>query len=61
MSTTVSGIGLALVSKHFGWGGALAVIALLAVVGMALFMLAWSSSADGYDRHGERKDVDDDK
>jgi len=61
LSTTVSGIGLALVSKHFGWGGALAVIALLAVVGMALFMLAWSSSADGYDRHGERKDVDDDK
>ena len=52
LSTTVSGIGLALVSKHFGWGVALAAIAALAVVGMVLFLFAWSSSADGYSRQG---------
>ena len=50
LSTTVSGIGLALVSKHFGWGVALAAIAALALVGMALFALAWHSPADGYKR-----------
>ena len=50
LSTTVSGIGLALVSKHFGWGVALAAIAALAVMGMVLFALAWCSPADGYKR-----------
>ena len=50
LSTTVSGIGLALVSKHFGWGVALAAIAVLAVVGMILFALAWFCPADGYKR-----------
>lgn len=48
LSTTVSGVGLALVSKHFGWGVALAAIAALALVGMLLFLLAWTAPADGY-------------
>ena len=50
LSTTVSGVGLALVSKHFGWGVALAAIAALALVGMLLFLLAWTAPADGYKR-----------
>ena len=48
LSTTVSGIGLALVSKYFGWGVALATIAALAAAGMVLFMFVWFSPADGY-------------
>jgi len=53
LSTTVSGIGLALVSKHFGWGVALAAIAGLAVVGMVLFLVAWCAPADGYGQRGQ--------
>ena len=47
-STTVSGIGIALIKEHFGWGVTLGSIAGFALVGMVLFLFAWSSSANGY-------------
>jgi len=49
-STTVSGIGIALIKEHFGWGVTLGSIAAFALVGMVLFLFAWNSSADGYKR-----------
>ena len=50
-STTVSGIGIALIKEHFGWGVTLGAIAGFAIVGMVLFLCAWNTSANGY---GER-------
>ena len=47
-STTVSGIGIALIKEHFGWGVTLGSIAGFALVGMILFLFAWNSSANGY-------------
>ena len=47
-STTVSGIGIALIKEHFGWGVTLGAIAVFALVGMVLFLFAWNSSANGY-------------
>ena len=47
-STTVSGIGIALIKEHFGWGVTLGAIAGFALVGMVLFLFAWNSSANGY-------------
>ena len=49
-STTVSGIGIALIKEHFGWGVTLGAIAAFALVGMVLFLFAWNSSANGYKR-----------
>jgi len=49
-STTVSGIGIALIKEHFGWGVTLGSIAVFALVGMVLFLFAWNASADGYRR-----------
>ena len=48
LSTTVSGIGIAFIKERFGWGVALCSIAAFAIVGMALFLCAWSANADGY-------------
>ncbi len=50
LSTTVSGIGIAFIKEQFGWGVALCAIAAFAIVGMALFLCAWSAKADGYAR-----------
>jgi OPA family glycerol-3-phosphate transporter-like MFS transporter/OPA family sugar phosphate sensor protein UhpC-like MFS transporter len=50
-ATTVSGLGIALISKHFGWNAALLSIAAFAFVGMTLFLCAWSAKADGYGKH----------
>ena len=47
-SAIVSGIGIAFIKVHFGWGVALASIAGFALVGMILFLFAWNSSANGY-------------
>ena len=47
-STTVSGIGIALIKEHFGWGVALGAIAGFALIGMVLFLFAWNNSAHGY-------------
>ena len=49
-STVVSGIGIALVREHFGWGVALCSIGALAAVGMALLLCAWNAPVDGYRR-----------
>jgi len=49
-STLVSGIGIALIKEHFGWGVTLCAIAGFALVGMLLFLFAWNASADGYRR-----------
>ena len=47
-ATTVSGIGIALISKHYGWDAALLSIGVFALVGMFFFVLAWSAKATGY-------------
>ena len=49
-STIVSGLGIAFIKERFGWDAALAAIACFALVGMALFMLAWNAAPDGYSR-----------
>ena len=49
-STTVSGIGIALIKEQFGWGVTLGSIAGFALVGMVLFLFAWNATADGYAR-----------
>ena len=47
-STTVSGIGIAFIKEHYGWGVTLGAIAAFALVGMVLFLLAWNAQATGY-------------
>ena len=47
-STIVSGIGIAFIQVHYGWGIALGSIAVFALIGMVLFALAWNSKATGY-------------
>lgn len=47
-STIVSGIGIAFIKEHYGWGVTLGAIAGFAVIGMLLFLAAWSAKADGY-------------
>ena len=47
-STIVSGIGIAFIQVHYGWGIALGSIAVFALIGMALFALAWNAKATGY-------------
>ena len=47
-STIVSGIGIAYIQHHFGWGIALGSIAFFALIGMVLFALAWNAKATGY-------------
>ncbi len=47
-STIVSGIGIAFIQVHYGWGIALGSIAVFALIGMILFALAWNANATGY-------------
>ena len=47
-STIVSGLGIAFIKEHFGWGVTLGSIAGFAVIGMILFLFAWNAAADGY-------------
>ena len=47
-ATTVSGLGIALISKHFGWNTALLSIGGFAIVGMVFFLFAWNAQATGY-------------
>ena len=49
-STVVSGIGIALLREHFGWGLTICAIGALALVGMVLLLCAWDAAADGYRR-----------
>ena len=48
LSTLVSGIGVAFIKTHYGWGAALCSFAVFALVGMILFLCAWNSKATGY-------------
>ena len=47
-STVVSGIGIAFIKEHCGWGVTLGAIAGFALVGMMLFLFAWNAQATGY-------------
>ena len=47
-ATTVSGLGIALISKHFGWNTALLSIGGFAIVGMVFFLFACNAQATGY-------------
>ncbi len=49
-ATTVSGLGIALISKHFGWNAALLSIGGFAIIGMVFFLFAWNANATGYRR-----------
>lgn len=55
LSTTVSGIGIAFIKETFGWGVTLCAVAFFALVGMALFLCAWSAKADGYSRENKEE------
>lgn len=52
LSTLVSGIGVAFIKTHYGWGAALCSFAVFAIVGMILFSCAWFAKADGYRSKG---------
>ena len=47
-ATTVSGLGIALISKHFGWNAALLSFGAFAIIGMVFFLFAWNANATGY-------------
>ena len=48
-STIVSGWGLGLLVQHTGWGVTLATLIAMAIIGTAIFALAWKAKANGYD------------
>ena len=50
LSYFVSGIGIAFIKEHYGWGVTLGSIAAFAIIGMVLFLFAWGANADGYKR-----------
>lgn len=50
-ATTVSGLGIALISKHFGWNAALLSIGGFALFGMIFFLFAWNAKATGYKKN----------
>jgi OPA family glycerol-3-phosphate transporter-like MFS transporter/OPA family sugar phosphate sensor protein UhpC-like MFS transporter len=55
LSTLVSGIGVAFVKDHYGWGAALCSISAFAIAGMVLFLIAWNANATGYNKANEDK------
>ena len=50
LSYFVSGIGIAFIKEHYGWGITLGAIAGFAIIGRVLFLFAWNANADGYKR-----------
>jgi len=48
LSPIVSGIGVAFMKEHFGWGVTIGAVAGFAIIGMLFFLFAWNASADGY-------------
>ena len=52
-STLVSGVGLGYVAQHYGWNLAYVGILVMALVGMADFLLMWGARANGYDESPE--------
>lgn len=51
LSTLISGIGVAFIKTHYGWGAALCSLAAFALIGMILFLCAWKSKATGYNKY----------
>jgi len=49
-STIVSGYGVALICKEYGWNVTLGSFAVFALLGMVMFALAWNAQATGYKR-----------
>ena len=49
-STVMSGIGVAFIKEQYGWGATLCSFAVFAIIGMVLFLFAWTAHADGYRR-----------
>ena len=47
-STVMSGIGVAFIKEHYGWGATLCSFAGFAIIGMVLFLFAWTANANGY-------------
>jgi OPA family glycerol-3-phosphate transporter-like MFS transporter/OPA family sugar phosphate sensor protein UhpC-like MFS transporter len=54
LSTLVSGIGVAFMKEHYGWGAALCSISGFAIIGMILFLFAWNANATGYKRENKQ-------
>ena len=52
-SPLVSGVGLGYVAQHYGWNLAYVGILVMALVGMAVFLLMWGARANGYDESPE--------
>ena len=52
-STIMSGIGVAFIKEHYGWGATLCSFAVFALIGMVLFLFAWTANADGYKRNAK--------
>ena len=52
LSYVVSGIGIAFIKEHFGWGVTIGSVAGFAIIGMLLFMFAWNANATGYRKQG---------
>ena len=52
-STVMSGIGVAFIKEHYGWGATLCSFAGFAIIGMVLFLFAWTANANGYKRNAQ--------
>jgi OPA family glycerol-3-phosphate transporter-like MFS transporter/OPA family sugar phosphate sensor protein UhpC-like MFS transporter len=52
-STVMSGIGVAFIKEHYGWGATLCSFAGFAIIGMLLFLFAWTANANGYKRNAQ--------
>jgi OPA family glycerol-3-phosphate transporter-like MFS transporter/OPA family sugar phosphate sensor protein UhpC-like MFS transporter len=49
----MSGIGVAFIKEHYGWGATLCSFAGFAIIGMVLFLFAWTANANGYKRSAQ--------
>lgn len=49
-STVLSGWGVGMIVKHYGWNGAFFMFVAAALIGMLLFAAAWTAPRDGYDK-----------
>ena len=49
LSTTVSGYGIGVLVKHYGWSAAFVLFGICTLIGALLFALCWPAKADGYE------------
>jgi OPA family glycerol-3-phosphate transporter-like MFS transporter/OPA family sugar phosphate sensor protein UhpC-like MFS transporter len=52
LSTIVSGWGLGFLAHHYGWNLAIGALVGTAVIGTALFLIAWPARSHGYGQQG---------